>query len=171
MLQVRYHLAHALVSSVRTFLCAFHYNVFHTQRNLRHKLPHGRHRILDVPDGNGDCSIAIIRHAPRQHFKHGNTHRIDVTFFVRESSPCLLRRRVVDRPHHIGGNGIARCRLRDAKIRYLYFSLFGDNDILRFDVPMYDMIVMCRLDSHCHLDCDTDGFLGCQPDLFFYIFL
>ncbi len=75
----------------------------------------------------------------------------------------------MDRPHHIGCEGIARRRLCYTKICYFDLPFLGYDNILRLDIPMYDMVIVCRLDSHRHLNRDTDRFLCGESDFFLNI--
>ena len=70
------------------------------------------------------------------------------------------------RSHHIGGNSITGCCLGNTKICYLYLAFLGDHNILGFDIPVDDMIVMGSFDTHAHLDGNTDCLLHRQSGLF-----
>ena len=65
----------------------------------------------------------------------------------------------MDGSHDIGGDRIACGRLRDAKIRDLHLSVSGDDDILRFNIPVYDMISVRGFKSHGDLQRDGDRLL------------
>ena len=68
--------------------------------------------------------------------------------------------------HYIGSNRIAGRCLGNTEIRYFYFAVFGNNDILRFDIPVNNMIIMCCLNAHTHLDGNAYCFLVRQTGLF-----
>ena len=73
------------------------------------------------------------------------------------------------RSHHIGGDGIAGGGLGDAEVRHFHFSVFGDHDILRLDVPMDNVMPVSRLDTLSNLHGDADGLGNLQfsfiPDI------
>ena len=60
--------------------------------------------------------------------------------------------------HYIGSDRIAGRCLGNTEIRYFYFAVFGNNDILRFDIPVNNMIIMRSLNSHRYLNCNTNSF-------------
>ena len=116
------------------------------------------------------CRLAVKRNPPREHFKHGDSQRINIAFFIAISAPCLFWRGIVDGSHHIGGNGITGGCLGNTKVRHLYLPIPGDNNILRLDIPMNNMIVMGSLNSHTNLYRNADCLFKRQPRLFFNIF-
>ena len=72
--------------------------------------------------------------------------------------------------HHVCTDSIGGCRRPgDAEIRHLYFSVFRNNNILRLDITMDDMMLMCRFHTGHHLDRNADGLLRRYPTLLFYI--
>ena len=73
--------------------------------------------------------------------------------------------------HGIGADGLAGGRLGDAKIRDFYFSFLGDDDILRFDIPVHNVLRVRGFDSLAYLYGDTDGFLHLKTFLFLDILL
>ena len=63
------------------------------------------------------------------------------------------------RTHDIGRDRIGSGCLCNTEIRDLDLALFGNHDILWFDVSVNDVIVMCRLNPHGYLNGDTECFL------------
>ena len=64
----------------------------------------------------------------------------------------------MDRPHDVGIDRVAGRRPRDAEVRHLRGSVRGDNDILRFYVPVDNAIVMRSLKSGRNLQRNAHGF-------------
>ena len=63
------------------------------------------------------------------------------------------------RAHHIRINGIAACRPCNSKISHLHLALCGDNNILRLDVAMDDMLVVRGFDTPSDLNGDAHRLL------------
>ena len=57
----------------------------------------------------------------------------------------------------------------NSKIRYFYFTIRRDNNILRFDITMNDMFCMGSLNSSAHLNCNAQCFFIVQLTFFFNI--
>ena len=150
--QIHDQIPHGLVSPVRAFLTAFKYDLLHTVGNFRNIVPWRRHLLLNMFDGNGHRGFPVKRHPSGQHFKHCNAQRVDIALFVGIAASGLLRGCVMDTSHDIGGNGIAGSRLCNTEIRHLYFPFLGNNDVLRFNVPVYDVVVVGRFYTHAHLN-------------------
>ena len=68
-------------------------------------------------------------------------------------------------PHCIRCIRIRGNRFRDSKIRHLHLALTGNNDILRLDVPMHNLIVVRNLQAGGHLNSDAGSLFDCQPAL------
>ena len=66
-------------------------------------------------------------------------------------------------------NGGRADRLRDTKIRQLRHTRIGDQDIVRLDVPMYDLILVCQTERRSDLTRNADRFLVIQPAFFLNI--
>ena len=74
------------------------------------------------------------------------------------------------RSHHIGTDGIGRGRCSgNSEIRHLYFSVFGNNDILWLNIPVDNMMAVSSLHSSRHLDGNADGLFGRKSAFLFYI--
>ena len=119
-----------------------------------------------------DChrGITVKRNMPRDHLIHRNARGVYVALLVHDSAPRLLRRSVVHRSHHVGADRVRRSRRpRDPEIRHLYFSVFGNDDILRLDIPVNDMLIVRRLNSGHHLDRDTDRLFRGKLSFLLYI--
>ena len=108
-------------------------------------------------DGNGNRCLAVKRHPSGQHFKHSDTKGIDIALFIGISASCLLRRGVVNRSHHIGSNRVAGGCLGNSEIRYLYLTFLGNNNILRLDIAVNNVIIVGSFYPHADLNGDTDG--------------
>ena len=100
----------------------------------------------------------IAAFGDRQHLVHGDAQGINVAPCVRKTAPGLLRRAVMDRPHDVGIDRVAGRRPRDAEVRHLRGSVRGDNDVLRFYVPVDNAIVMRSLKSGRNLQRNAHGF-------------
>ena len=74
------------------------------------------------------------------------------------------------RSHYIGADRIGRCSSGNSKVCHLYFTICGNNDILRFHISVNDTMAVCRLQTHRNLDCDTcslfNGKLSLLGDVF-----
>ena len=121
-------------------------------------------------DGDGNCCFPVKGHPACQHFKKRNSQRINIALFIAVAAPRLLRGSIMYTSHYVRGNGIAGRCLCNTEIRYLYLAVLGNNDILGFDVPVDNMIVMGSLDSHADLNCNADSLLIGKARLFFNIF-
>ena len=171
LLQIHDQLSHGLISSVRTLLAALEHNLLDTDRNFRNEFPWRRQFFLYMFNCNCNGSFSIKRNTPCQHFKQGNTEGINIALFIRVSPSCLFRRRIMNGSHHIRGNRITGRCLGNTKIRHLHLSFFGNNDILRLDITVDNMIVVCSLNSHTDLDGNTDCLSYRQSGFLFNIFL
>ena len=60
-------------------------------------------------------------------------------------------------PDRLGGH-----RPRDAEVRHLHLAVTRDNHILRFDVPVHNMLVMCRCQPLRYLDGNSNRFFDAQ---------
>ena len=170
LLQVCDQLRHILVSAVRGLLTALQYDVCHTGRDLRYIFLGRRHFLLNMLDGDRYCGLPVKGYSASQHLEHRNSQRINIALLIAVATSGLLRRSIVDTSHDIGGNGVTGSCLGDTEVRHLYLTVFGDNDILRFDIPMNNMIIMRSLNSHAYLDSNTYRFLVRQTRLFFNVF-
>ena len=50
----------------------------------------------------------------------------------------------------------------DTEIRHLHLAVTRDNHILRFDVPVHNMLVMCRCQPLRYLDGNSNRFFNAQ---------
>ena len=115
---------------------------------------HG-HRIVSA-EGNPACD----------HFKHGDTQRIQIAPFIAVSASGLLRRDVVDRAHHCGIHGLGGNGPGYAKIRHLHLAVHGDQHVLGLDIPVDDVLFVGSLNALGHLDGNADGLLHIQTSFF-----
>ena len=60
--------------------------------------------------------------------------------------------------HYIGSNGVAGRRLGNTEIRNLYLSFLGNDNVLGLDIPVNDVIVVSRFNTHTYLDGNAHGF-------------
>ena len=103
------------------------------------------------------CGVAVKRYVARYHFIHCNTDRIDITLLIHHASARLLRRRIMHRTHYARADRLCgRRRAGNAEICHFNFAIFGNDNILGFNIPVYDMLVMGSLKSGHHLDRDAD---------------
>ena len=96
--------------------------------------------MLDC-DGNG--GVAVKRHSSGYHLVHGDTKGIDITLIVRISAAHLLRRAVMYASHNVRTDRIGRSCLCNTKVGKFYFSVCGNDDVLRFDITVYNIAVVC----------------------------
>ena len=75
------------------------------------------------------------------------------------------------RSHYIGADRIGRCSSGNSKVCHLYFTICGDNDILRFHISVNDTMAVCRLQTHRNLNCDTCGLFNGKLPLLGDVFL
>ena len=122
-------------------------------------------------DGNRHSRLAVKRHSARKHFKHRDTQGINIALLVTVPASGLLRRSIMYRTHDIGSNRIAGSCLGNTEIRHLHLAFFGYDNILRLNIPVDNMVIVGRLNSHRHLDGNADCLLDRKPRLFLNIFL
>ena len=115
---------------------------------------------------DGNRGIPVIGHTPRDHLIHHDAQRIDITLEANISVSGLLRRRIVHRSHDIGIDRVGGRCPGNPEIGHLDLSLFGDHDILRFDIPVNDVLFVRRLDAASHLDRNGDHLVIGQLTLF-----
>ena len=75
------------------------------------------------------------------------------------------------RTHNIGGNGITAYSLGNTEVGNLNLTVLANHNILRLDIPVNDMVVVSRFNTHGYLDGNTNRFLYRESLLFFDIFL
>ena len=63
------------------------------------------------------------------------------------------------RAHHIRADGIGRSCSCNTEIRYFYFTVHGNNNVLRLHITMYDSMTVSSLESHRYLNGNTGCFL------------
>ena len=63
------------------------------------------------------------------------------------------------RPHNIGTDGIGGCSPCNTEICNLYLSVCGNHNILRLNIPVYNTMAVCCLQSHGYLNSNTGSFL------------
>ena len=90
-LQICYQFCHGLVSSVRALLTTFKHNLLYADRYLRNIVPGRWHLLLDMLNSNCNSGFTVKRYTSRDHFKHSDTQRINITLFIRKSASCLFR--------------------------------------------------------------------------------
>ncbi len=122
-------------------------------------------------DGDHYRGISVKGYPARQHLKQGDAQGINIALLVAVAASGLLRRSIMNGAHDIGGNGVAGGCLGNAKVRYLYLPFLADDDILRLNVSVNDMVAMGCLQSHGYLDGDTHRFLYGKSGLLLYITL
>ena len=71
--------------------------------------------------------------------------------------------------HHIHCHGLCSRCSRDAEVRHLDLAVCRNHDILRLDIPVYDLVIVGILDSLCNLNGNTDRFLKLDPAFFLNI--
>ena len=103
--------------------------------------------------------IPVKRNPSGYHLIHRNTKRIDITLRIAVTATYLFRRTVMYRSHHIGTDRVRRCCSCDTEIRQFYFTVHGNDDVLRFYISVYNVALMCGFQSQRNLDRNT----GCFP--------
>ena len=113
--------------------------------------------------------FSIKRHTTCYHFKHYDTKGINVAFCIAVTAPCLFRRSIVYRTHGIRCNCFRGCCLCNTKVHDFYFSIFGNHNILRLNVSVYNFIIMSHFQPHGNLNPDTGCFFNSQLSFSFNI--
>ncbi len=130
-----------------------------------------RHRL-----GSG---FAVKRARARQHLVEDGAERKDVRACVGRLSLHLLRGHVAERPHHDAGLGAAAGRGRQVRLRPggavrlrqlgetevedLDPSVVGDEQVLGFQIPMHDPLLVRRRQALCRLDRIFGGLAHREP--------
>ena len=171
LLQIRNQLRHVGIPAVRTLFRTFQNDMLQAYGNIR-RIDPGRHNILlQMLHRHDHCRLSVKRHTSGHHLIHDDTQRIDIALGITVAASGLLRRRVVHGTHGVRRVGIGRYRLCDSKICHFYFPLTGNNDVLRLDIPVYDLIVVRNLQTGRHLNGNAGSFFYRQPAFFLNISL
>ena len=64
-------------------------------------------------------------------------------------------------------DGRSAYRLRDSEVRKLCDACIGNQNVVRLDVSMYNLIFMCEAECRCNLPRDADCLFIVDPTLFF----
>ena len=158
------------INACVAFICLFHCcladDPLQRARTVRVILADIRQLVIDMHQCNADGIVALKRQYACNHFKHRDTQRIDIAFFIHIAASCLLRGEIMHRACRIcrcchGGCG---CRSGNTKIRHLYHAVCPYQNILGLDISMYDVRLMRltqrRGNLNCHIDSRT-GIKGC----------
>ena len=120
-------------------------------------------------DRHRNGRISVKRYSSGHHLIHYDTKGINVTLAIHKAVSRLLRGCVMNRSHHIGTDRVGCCGSCDTKVCDFYFSLCGDNDVLRLDIPVDNAFVMGSLNTSSHLDRNADSLLECELSFFLNI--
>jgi len=173
--QIGQHLLGGSITLLRVFAHGANDDIFHALRNVRICAPGCFKRFLQMLQRDADGTFAQERQSSGQHLVQDDAKRIDVRFFARSDPFGMLRRKIMDRTDHGTGlcNGGRSDCTGNAEIRHLHPSVFADQDIVRFDVPMNDLVIMSMIQRIADLRCDFDRFVHLQrrpfPDNFVQI--
>ena len=166
LLEIRGQLMHILIPSVRTLLTTFENDLIDAVRDVRIELSGRRHRFLDMADCDRHGRLPVKGHFACEHLIQCHAEGIHVTLLVAESAPRLFRGCIVHGSHDIGRDRIAGRGLGYAKIRDLDLSFSGNDDILRLDISMDNVVSMRRFQSHGDLQCDRHRLFVAQLSFF-----
>ena len=156
-----------MIARARILLGTFHDDAFQAVGKVRHFHCRGRNLLLQMLERHGHRGIPVKGHMSGHHLVHGDADGIDVALLVHDAASRLLRRRVMHRAHHARADGLGGCGgAGDAEIRHFHLAVFGYDDVLRFDIPVDNMVVMGSLKPRHHLDGDADGLFRRYPALF-----
>ena len=146
-IQILDHFICSAVTIGLILLGRFHDDLFQLRRDARHLCRHRWHRLIDVHQRDGNWVISVKRYLTGQHFVENDAQRIDVRTFVYISAARLFRRKIVYRAHDLmiaaDDRGRTDC-FRNTKICQLSNARIGDQNIMRLDVPVYDLIFVCQ---------------------------
>ena len=169
LLEIGSELLHILIASVRALLTALEDDLVHTVRDVRIELSGRRHRFLDVADRDRYGRLPVKRHFACEHLIQSHAERIDIALLVAESASGLFRGGIVHGSHDIGSDRVAGRRLGNTEIRDLDLSFAGNDDILRLDISVDNVVSVGRFESHGDLQSDRDRLFIAQISLLAYV--
>ena len=123
-----------------------------------------RQFLIDMFQCNGNRIVALKRQYAGNHFKHSDTQRIDIALFIHIAASCLFWRKIMYRTCCIGCgcHGCGTGSTGNAEVCYLYYAVCSHQNVLGFDVPMYDMCFVCLRKGRCDLDGYINGGTGIE---------
>ena len=121
--------------------------------------------------GNGHGGVALEGDLTGDHLIHGNSEGIDVAARIAGQALGLFRRDVVDRSHRQRPGRLGGDRPGDAEVRHLHLAVTADDDVLGFDIPVDNVVLMGGGDALGNLKGHADGFLGLHFAFFLNVLL
>ena len=171
MFQIVDEFRHVFITAVRTFLGTFQNDLLQSIRKIRRILGRRLDLFLQMFDRDRDRGIPVEGNTACHHFVQCDTKRINITLVIRISAPHLLRGTVMNTPHHVRTDRVGRSRFCNTEIGKFYLSVGGNDNILRFNVPMNDPSIVSGLQAQGDLDRDTGRLLDTQFTLSINIIL
>src|SRR5690606_34436672 len=112
--------------------------------------------------GDADGGIPVKGKLSRHHLVHHDPEGIEIGFFTDDSTPGLFRREIVNGPHHRPGlgDGGRSGRPGDSEVGHFDPAVIPEKNVVGFDVPMDDLIVVGVSQCIADLGCDVNRFLG-----------
>ena len=98
--------------------------------------------LADVLHRHGDLVLAVEGDVAREHLVEDDAERVDVGLAVDVVAQRLLGRDVVGRAEHaaVGGQAVVAQRAGDAEVGDLGRALGVEQDVLRLDVAVHDLV-------------------------------
>ena len=121
--------------------------MFQTHRHIGSVDSGGYDILLQVLHRYHHRGLPVEGHPSGHHLVHDDTQRVNVALGVAVTASGLLRGRIVYRSHGVRRIRIGRDGFGDTEISHLHLALPGNDDILRLDIPMYNLIVMGNLQT------------------------
>ena len=118
--------------------------------------------------GNRYRVVALERQNTCDHFKHGDTQRVNITLFIHIAASRLFRGEIMDRTSRIGCccHSGCSCRSGNTEVCYLQHTVCAHQNVLGFDISMYNVRFMSLTQRRCDLNCHIDGRTGIERRFF-----
>ena len=150
-----------------------HHNGFQPCRNIRVPAPGQAGNLLDVLDGHCHRRLRLEGQPSGEHFVEHHAHRVEVRPIVGNVALGLLGAYVMHRADGLVGHGVhsAAGKPCNAEIGHLDGAVLEQHNVLGFDIPVNDPVVVGMLQGAQDLDGEVHGFLPIQYafmlDIFF----
>ena len=171
MLQILDQLSDLSIPALCILLSTFQNDLFQTVRNVGNQLGGRRDLLLQMFHSHLYRGFTVKGHFSCHHLIQSDTNRVNIALLIAVSSPGLFRRCIVYRSHGHRTYRRGCNHPRNAEICHFYFSIIGNNNVLRLDIPVYNMMLMRFFNAHTHLDPDADHFFRGKPALFVNVIL
>ena len=124
-----------------------------------------------MSQGHSHRIVPLKGNLPRNHLIQGDAERINIAALIAVPASGLLRGNVVNRTHGCRIHRLGGDCLGNPKIRHLHLSIPGNDNILRLNIPVHNVMAVSRRNARRHLDGNADGLLVLQAALLFDIAL